>query len=123
MNYSIRSYRGVGKQASASPLNSVRRQGIVHDPLEPIGNNGKNSTSNPTTTYSRTSQVSAEVRRDRAQEYFMLAANDVDQRTIIVRSAQTDRVLSKLRWKPHELRTCRLEIIKRNIEYIHASMQ
>lgn len=53
----------------------------------------------------------------------MLPANDVDQRTIIVRSAQTDGVLSKLRWKPHELRTCRLEIIKRNIEYIHASMQ
>lgn len=128
MNYSIRSYRGVGKQASASPLNSVRRQGIVHDPLEPIGNNGKNSTSNPTTTYSRTSQVSAEVRRDRAQEYFMLAANDVDQRTIIVRSAQTDVLLSKLLWmryggQPHELRTCRLEIINRNIEYIHASMQ
>ena len=128
MNYSIRSYRGVGKQASASPLNSVRRQGIVHDPLEPIGNNGKNSTSNPTTTYSRTSQVSAEVRRDRAQEYFMLAANDVDQRTIIVRSAQTDVLLSKLLWmryggQPHELRTCRQEIINRNIEYIHASMQ
>lgn len=44
----------------------------------------------------RTSRVSAEVCRDQAQEYFMLTANDVDQRTIIVRSAQTARLLSKL---------------------------
>lgn len=74
------------------------------------------------------SRVSAEVCRDRAQEYFMLTASDVDQRTIIVRSAQTDGLLSKLlhamdALQPHELRTCWLEIIKRNIEYIHASMQ
>lgn len=52
---------GMGKQASASPVNSVRRQGFVHDPLEPIGNNGKNSTSNPSTIGVLTSRVSAEV--------------------------------------------------------------